>query len=138
MPWQLLADLVLVLHAGFVVFVVAGFGLILAGLWRGWGWVRNRRFRQLHLAAIGVVVLQAWLGARCPLTILEGHLRVRAGQDPYAQSFIQDWLWRILYWEAPGWVFTLLYTAFGTLVALAWWLGRPRPPGPPAGAGSSG
>jgi multisubunit Na+/H+ antiporter MnhB subunit len=129
LPWQWLADGVLALHTAFVAFVVAGLALILLGLWRGWAWVRNRRFRQLHLAAIGIVVLQAWLGASCPLTVLENHLRMRAGQAGYTTSFIQDWLWRILYWDAPGWVFTLVYTAFGALVALAWWLCRPRPPG---------
>lgn len=120
-----LADLVLVVHALFVVFVVAGFVLILAGLARGWPWVREPAFRYAHLGAIGVVVLQSWLGVECPLTTLEVALRVRAGQAGYAQSFIQDWLYRLLYYQAETWVFTLVYTLFGGAVALVWWFAPP-------------
>jgi hypothetical protein len=121
-----LADLVLLVHALFVAFVVIGFALILAGLALGWTWVRHPGFRYAHLAAIGVVVVQSWFGIECPLTTLENALRVRAGQSGYGASFIQDWLYRILYYQAPTWVFTVLYTAFGTAVALVWWFAPPR------------
>ena len=67
----LLADGVLVAHALFIAFVVFGQVLILLGLLLGWRWVRNFRFRIAHLAAIGIVVVQAWIGVLCPLTILE-------------------------------------------------------------------
>jgi len=120
-----LADLVLVLHALFVGFVVVGFVLILLGLARGWAWVRRPGFRYAHLAAIGVVVLQAWFGLECPLTTLESALRARAGQAGYGESFIQDWLYRLLYYRADTWVFTLLYSVFGTAVALVWWFAPP-------------
>jgi polyferredoxin len=73
-----------------------------------------------------VVVLQAWLGELCPLTILESWLRVRAGQHGYPAGFIAHWLHRLLYWEAPLWVFGLAYSAFGALVLLAWWRWPPR------------
>ena len=43
----------------------------------GWGWVRLRWFRITHLCAIGVVVIQSWLGVMCPLTTLEMALRPR-------------------------------------------------------------
>ena len=127
-----LADLVLVTHALFVGFVVIGFALILIGLAQGWGWVRNPRFRYAHLAAIGIVVLQAWFGIECPLTTLENSLRVRAGEAGYGSSFIQDWLYRLLYYQADTWIFTVLYTAFGTAVVLVWWFAPPRrrQPGP--------
>jgi hypothetical protein len=120
-----LADLVLVAHALFVGFVVVGFGLILLGLARGWRWVRWPVFRYAHLAAIGVVVLQAWFGLECPLTTLESELRARAGQGSYGASFIQDWLYRLLYYRAETWVFTLLYSLFGAAVALVWWFAPP-------------
>ncbi|MDP2324987.1 MAG: DUF2784 family protein, partial [Gammaproteobacteria bacterium] len=58
-----LADLVLIAHALYVGFVVLGFGLILLGLARGWPWVRRPGFRYAHVDAIGIVVLQTWLGA---------------------------------------------------------------------------
>ncbi|MEQ1801120.1 MAG: DUF2784 domain-containing protein [Gammaproteobacteria bacterium] len=120
-----LADLVLVTHALFVGFVVMGFALILAGLARGWDWVRRPGFRYAHLAAIGVVVVQAWFGIECPLTTLESALRTRAGEAGYGASFIQDWLYRLLFYQADAWVFTVLYTAFGVAVALVWWFAPP-------------
>jgi hypothetical protein len=125
-----LADAVLVIHALFVAFVVFGQLLILAGLWQRWAWVRNFRFRLAHLAAIGIVALQAWLGVLCPLTIVENALRRRAGEAAYAGSFIQHWLHRVIFYDAEGWVFTVVYTAFAGIVALTWHYGRPSPPTP--------
>lgn len=132
-PWQALADLVLVLHVGVVVFVVGGLLAVLAGNRLGWGWVNGWWFRVAHLVAIGFIVLQSWLGQLCPLTLLESWLRVQAGSSGYARSFIEDWLHRLLYYEAPFWVFVLAYTAFGALVLWAWWrypARRPRPSTP--------
>lgn len=122
---SILADLVLVIHALFVGFVVIGFALILAGLALGWSWVRQPGFRYAHLAAIGVVVLQSWLGMECPLTTLENALRTRAGEAAYATAFIQDWLHRLIFYQAETWVFTALYSAFGAAVALVWWFAPP-------------
>lgn len=127
-PWWLLADIVLVVHALFVLFVVAGQMLILIGLWRGWTWVRRRSLRQLHLLAIAVVVVQSWLGILCPLTIVENELRMRAGANPYAGSFVRYWLYRILFYDAAPWVFTAVYTIFGGVVILTWVLARPDRP----------
>ena len=126
MPWRLLADGVLVLHGLYVAFVVFGFLLILIGIWQHWAWIRQPLFRYAHLAAIGIVVVQTWLGVECPLTTLESWLRTRAGEAAYTQSFIQDWLYALLFYQAPNWVFGLVYSVFGTLVALAWWLAPPR------------
>ena len=53
--YQFLADLVLTFHVLLVAFIVLGLVLILMGWLKHWAWVRNRRFRSLHLAAIGVV-----------------------------------------------------------------------------------
>jgi len=125
--WYLLAaDLILFTHVLFVAFVVIGLLLILIGKPLRWAWVRNRWFRIAHLLAIGVVVLQAWLGVICPLTILEMWLRERAGDAAYAGTFISHWLETILYYQAPAWVFIACYTAFGALVALSWFWVPPR------------
>lgn len=118
--YRMLADAVLVMHVAFVAFVVLGLCLVIVGGVRGWRWVRNRRFRLLHLAAIGVVVLQSWLGMVCPLTDVEMTLRRRAGEVTYAGSFIEHWLHELLYFEASAWVFTVCYTLFGLAVALSW------------------
>ena len=103
-----------------------GLVLILVGKPLGWTWVRNRWFRIAHLVAIGIVVLQAWLGRICPLTILEMWLRRQAGDVTYAGSFISHWMESMLYYRAPAWVFTLAYTLFAALVVLAWFWVRPN------------
>ena len=121
----LMADAVLALHLAFVVFVLAGLLLILAGGVLGWAWVRNRTFRISHLVAIVVVVLQAWLGMICPLTHLEMWLRVQAGEAVYSGTFVSHWMQALLYYEAPMWVFALCYTAFGLLVLASWFWVRP-------------
>jgi hypothetical protein len=121
-----LADLVLVCHVGFVVFVVAGLLVIVVGGCRGWSWVRNPWFRGAHLAAIGVVVVQAWLGIVCPLTTLEMALRERAGDVTYEGTFIAHWLRRLLFYDAPVWVFVVCYTAYALLVVGTWWKFPPR------------
>ncbi len=130
LAYRWLADAVLVLHFAVVVFVIGGLALILAGNRRGWTWVNGWTFRLAHLGAIGYVVLQQWLGAACPLTILEIGLRQRAGEAAYTQGFVEHWLQRLLFYEAPGWVFTLAYTLFGLAVLAAWYAfppGRRRP-----------
>ncbi|MBU1237286.1 MAG: DUF2784 domain-containing protein [Gammaproteobacteria bacterium] len=121
MPYRLLADLILTLHVAIVLFVVGGLVMIVAGNLRGWAWVDGRGFRSAHLAAIGVVVAEAWLGIACPLTNWEMSLRARAGDAVYDRGFIEYWLQRLLYYEAPEWVFVLGYSLFGVAVALAWW-----------------
>ena len=122
--YSFLADAILVTHFAFVVFVVVGFVLILAGLLARWSWIHNRLFRIAHLAAIGIVVLQAWFGQLCPLTIWENALRRRAGQSEYDETFVEHWLHEILFYQAEPWIFTAIYTAFGALVVLVWFLGR--------------
>lgn len=128
MPWSALADAVLVLHAAVVAFVVAGLPLAVLGNRLGWAWANRRGWRLAHLAAIGLVALQAWLGQHCVLTLLESALRRRAGAAPYEGSFIAHWLQRLLFFDAPMWAFTVAYTAFAAAVALAWWR---YPPGSP-------
>jgi len=84
-----LADLVLVLHFAFLLFVVGG-GLLL---------FRWRRLVWLHLpvAAWGVLVeLAGWI---CPLTPLENRFRELSGGSAYQESFIEHYVTAILYPE---------------------------------------
>jgi hypothetical protein len=120
------ADVVLVVHVGIVVFVVGGLVLLVVGNLRGWRFVNDWWFRLAHLAAIAIVVAQAWLGIVCPLTTLESWLRGRAGEAAYEAGFIEYWLQRVLYYDAPAWVFTAGYTLFGLAVAACWWRFPPR------------
>jgi len=118
----MIADAVLVVHALFVAFVVGGFVLILLGA-RSWGWVRNRTFRILHLAAIAFVAAEALLGIACPLTIWEDALRGASGE----RSFVGRWVARLLYYDFPEWVFTVAYCSFVIAVVWAWIAIPPRP-----------
>lgn len=128
-------DSILFTHVLFVAFVVFRLVLIFAGKFLAWPWVRNPKFRLFHLLAIGIVVIQSWLGVICPLTTLEMSFREKAGDEVYAGTFISHWLEKILYYEAPPWVFVVGYTAFGLLVLASWFWIRPRPLFSPKGRG---
>ena len=110
-----------------IVFVIGGLLAIPLGNALAWGWVNGWIFRLAHALAVFIIVLQAWLGQHCPLTVLEVWLRARAGQaSGYEGSFVQHWLERLIYFAAPLWVFAGLYTAFALLLGLAWWRYPPR------------
>ena len=85
-----LADLVLVVHLAFVVFVLCGGLLTLKWRWIAW----------LHLPAAtwgAVVEFTGWI---CPLTPLESWLRTQGGEATYAGDFIVRYLPSILYPDA--------------------------------------
>ena len=121
-----LADLILLLHALIVLFVVLLPPLIWIGGWRGWRLARSRSLRLLHLLTIGFVVLQSWLGQTCPLTLWESALRVQAGGQGYQRGLIEDWVGRCLFYNAPPTVFVLIYSGFAALVIWTWWRWPPR------------
>ena len=114
------ADAILMLHTFVVIFIVLGLLTIILGGILEWEWVRNRWFRILHLVAIAVVIVQAWLGIICPLILLEMWLRQQAGKLSYEVSFVQYWLQRLLYYDFPLWAFAIAYTLFGLAVVVSW------------------
>ena len=118
----LLADAILLLHFGFVLFVVGGLALVWIGAAAGWAWVRNFWFRAAHLAAIAFVAAEALLGIWCPLTVWEDALRGVHGE----KSFVARWIHRLMFYDFPLWVFTTAYVAFALLVAATWWWIRPK------------
>ena len=87
MGYRFLADAVLLLHLAFILFVV--FGALLVARWP--------RLLPLHLAAaawgIGIEVL----GAICPLTYVENHMRLLAGGSGYSGGFIGHYLLPLIY-----------------------------------------
>ena len=118
-----LPDLLLVAHFAIAAFIVVGLPLVWLGAALHWNWVRNRRFRQLHLAAIGFVAVTAVLGIACPLTVWEDRLR---GSEREA-GFVADWVGRVLYWNVPLWVFALIYVAWAAATLITWMRVPPRP-----------
>ncbi len=126
LPYQLLADLVLALHSGVVVFIVLGTVLIVAGNLRGWRWVNHFWLRFVHLAGMLSVAIGTWLDITCPLTDVERWLRIKANAQTYSGSFIEHWLQQLLFYDFAPWVFVLTYTLFGLLILALWWIFPPR------------
>lgn len=81
------ADAVLVLHLGFIVFALLGAALA----------VRWRWLPLVHLPAAAWGVFIELTGRVCPLTYLENHFRLRAGQAGYSESFIEHYLLAVIY-----------------------------------------
>jgi len=120
MSW--LADLILIAHFVYVLFVVGGLALIWIGAAASWHWVRNWWFRIAHLGAIFLVAAEALLGMVCPLTEWEDALR----GAPTETSFVARWLHRVLFYSFPEWVFTIAYVLFALAVAVTFWLVPPQ------------
>ena len=123
--YQLLADIVLAMHAGVVLFVIGGLVIIIVGNVLGWQRVNNIWFRALHISAIGVVMLQTMLGALCPLTYLEMWLRDQANVETYSGSFFQHWLQQLIYFDLPSWAFMVGYALFALMVVVIWFVYPP-------------
>lgn len=128
MIWLALADAVVIVHAAYVGFVVIGFAAIVAGAIAGARWSRSFALRAAHLAAILLVCVEVAIGAICPLTALENSLRLLADASAYRADFVGYWVDRLIFYDAPAWVFAVLYFGFAALVGLSWWLWPPRWP----------
>lgn len=113
---SLLADFVVVFHLGYVLFVVLGLVLILAGSLFQWSWVRSSWFRLVHLCMIGIVVVESLLSITCPLTTLETYLRSKAGQTTHSGSFMGRLAHEVLFFELTPEFFTIAYCLFGAIV----------------------
>ena len=90
MLYRLAADLLVLLHFGFILFVVAGGGLVL----------KWPRIAVLHLPAViwgALIEYQGWI---CPLTPLENRLRAAGGAAGYPGGFIEHYLIPVIY--PPG------------------------------------
>jgi len=87
MVYRALADLVLVRHLAFIIFVVAGGLLALR-----WRWTPL-----LHLPAALWGIFIEVSGGVCPLTLLENALRRTAGSSGYSGGFIEHYLVPVVY-----------------------------------------
>lgn len=103
MTYRLLADLVLLLHAAFVAFVMLG-GL-LALRWPRAAW--------LHLPLVAWGAGIEFLGGICPLTPLENHWRHLAGEQGYTGGFVEHYVVAALY---PDGLTRTVQVALGLLV----------------------
>jgi hypothetical protein len=87
MLYRILADLVVILHLAFVLFVVLG--SLLALRWRRCAWI--------HIPAALWGAFIEFAGWVCPLTPLENWFREKGGASGYSPSFIEHYLVSLLY-----------------------------------------
>jgi Protein of Unknown function (DUF2784) len=106
-PYRILADVVMVLHLAFIVFVAIGSLLVLK--WRRLVWP--------HLAVVAWAAAIVSIGFTCPLTPVEKHLRERAGSSSYEGGFIDHYLDGLVY---PGGMTTLARLMVAVLIAVGY------------------
>jgi Protein of Unknown function (DUF2784) len=143
-----MADVVVALHFGFVLFVVGLELLILIGWPLGWRWTRNFWLRLLHLVCIEIVVGQAVVALECPLASVERDLRgpLRPGEPGDADlpeghygkarlnylegaSPMARFCHNMVFHSIPKPMYRYVVTPFGLLVLLTWVGVPPRTPG---------
>jgi len=127
-PYRLLADLIVVIHLGYVAFVVLGLLVILLGGILKWSWVRNFWFRILHFAMIAVVVLESLVGIICPLTDLETVFRKKAGETVTEGSFLGRLAHDVLFVNITTETLMWIYCLFGLTVLITLFCIPPRWP----------
>lgn len=87
MLYRLAADAVVLLHLGFILFVLLGGLLVL----------RRPRLAWLHAPAVAWGMAVEFLHLYCPLTPLENHFRTLAGDNGYSGGFIEHYLIPLIY-----------------------------------------
>ncbi|HEX9592076.1 MAG TPA: DUF2784 domain-containing protein [bacterium] len=106
MFFRVLADLVVLMHLAFILFVVLG--ALLALRWRWIPWV------QVPAALWGAVIeIRGWI---CPLTPLENGLRQRAGDAGHAGGFVEHYVLPVVY---PGSLTPTVQVFLALLVVVA-------------------
>lgn len=92
MPYRFVADLVVILHFLWILFILFG---------AFWG-RRNRLVRTVHVSALAFALLLETFAWYCPLTYLEVWLRTReSSASGYAGDFVVHYLERLIYIELP-------------------------------------
>lgn len=119
MFWRMAADALVVIHLGFILFVMLG-GLLLLR-WPSLIW--------LHVPAVAWGVIVECLHLGCPLTPWENQLRRMAGQAGYEGGFMEHYLIPLIY---PAGLTPAIQLWLGAIVVLAnaavyaWLIGRWR------------
>ena len=120
--FNLISDIVLILHFCIVIFITLGFFLVPVGYKLNWEWFRNIKLRSLHLGLICLVALETFLGVKCPLTIIEIYLN----NLNYSETFIAYWISKVIYWNLPTLFFIVLYALCVSWTILMWKIFPPR------------
>ena len=105
MLYDLLANLVLLVHLLFILFVIFGGLAVICWRWLSW----------IHLPCVTWGVLLEFLHWTCPLTPLEKYLRRQADGMSYDGGFIEHYLGMFIY---PGWLTPPVQIAMGVALAV--------------------
>lgn len=124
MPYNFLADLLVLVHFAWIVFVLVVFFFTIRALWRP-AFFERWIVRSVHLFGILLVGALEIMGKPCPLTVWENALRQMANPDgEYPGSFIFQYIFRLVYPDV-----SLLWITIPTvtlaLVSLALFILRP-------------
>ena len=87
MLYRIAADMVLMTHFAFILLVVAGALAVFRYPWFVW----------IHVPAASWGAFVELTGRICPLTTLENFLRIHAGQEGYANSFVEQYILPVIY-----------------------------------------
>ena len=135
MLYKVLADLIVVIHFAWILFMLWGFFLTMCGFisvyvlrrekdrWRIFfdRWV----FRTIHMGGILYVAIMTLLGIACPLTIMENGLREHYNPDlTYHGSFVVHYIEKIVYPEA-NFLFFLIPTIVIAVFSIVMFILRP-------------
>ncbi|MBW3614688.1 MAG: DUF2784 domain-containing protein [Actinobacteria bacterium] len=112
MPYRFLADAVVLLHFGFILFVATG--ALLAWRWPRLAWV--------HPAAVAWAVGSVTVGFPCPLTALERGLRRSAGAGAYEGGFVDRYIEGVIYPDQ----YTSVLRALALVMIVAGYVGLAR------------
>jgi hypothetical protein len=118
-----LAELVLAIHVGVILFNIFGLVATPIGAWLGRRFVHVFWWRALHLAAMIAVAVQAVFGQACFLTLWQAALDTDAGAP---QPLIFKWVNGLIYWPLPLWVFAVFYLVLLAYTLALWRLVPPR------------
>jgi len=122
-PLSFVADVIVLIHFAYIVFVMTG-GLLA---------LRWRRIIWIHIPAALWGALVEFTGWICPLTPLELLFRIRGGETPYEEGFVEHYLLPLLY---PADLTRNIQVALGMIVVgvnvVIYWLVFRRKPVPVA------
>lgn len=126
MIYKVLADIIVFVHFGWILFMIGGFIFTIAGFfWKRFFdlWL----LRSLHLSGLTYVAILAILEKYCPLTILENILRQRHNPElTYPGSFIVHYVEKLIYPDVDPFIIVVptIFMAIFTIVIFV-----VRPPG---------
>lgn len=119
MLYKIIADVILIVHFLYVIFAVGGEIFIIIGGMTKLRIVRKFSFRITHLISVVIVAVEASLGILCPLTVWENQFRILSGQIVEEDiTFIGRLFRKVMFYDFPIWIFTLVYILFALTVII--------------------